>query len=134
MNDVKIEPITVTKRVRIDVRGIVQGVGFRPFVYHLAQNLNLAGFVLNNSDGVTIEIEGDVGRVAAFAPRLRREAPPLAQIAEVHVTDLEPAGDHGFSIRQSESQEGHFVLVSPDMATCDDCLREFTDPADRRHG
>ncbi len=125
---------TATIRKRIRVRGIVQGVGFRPFVYNLAHELRLAGYVLNSSAGVTIEIEGSELAVAQFVATLRDSPPPLAQIEDVAIADLEPAGDTSFVIRHSEAEPGEFVLVSPDVATCDDCWHDFGDPANRRYG
>ncbi len=121
-------------RKRIRVRGIVQGVGFRPFVYNLAHQLGLAGYVLNSSAGVTIEIEGGSASVSSFIARLRNSPPPLAQIEEFLVAELEPVGDDAFVIRHSEAEPGEFVLVSPDVATCDDCWRDFGDRANRRYG
>jgi hydrogenase maturation protein HypF len=127
-------PTTGSVRRRIRVRGIVQGVGFRPFVYNLAQGLGLAGYVLNSSAGVTIEIEGHEPAAKQFVATLRTSPPPLAQIADVAITELEPVGETGFVIRQSEAEPGEFVLVSPDVATCDDCWRDFGDAANRRYG
>ncbi len=121
-------------RKRIRVRGIVQGVGFRPFVYNLAHELGLAGYVLNSSAGVTIEIEGDESAVSQFEARLRSGPPPLAQIEEVTVAEVDPNGDTSFVIRHSEAEPGEFVLVSPDVGTCDDCWRDFGDPSNRRYG
>ena len=121
-------------RKRIRVRGIVQGVGFRPFVYNLAHQLGLTGYVLNSSAGVTIEIEGGEPAVSQFVATLRNSPPPLAQIEDVAIADLEPAGETSFVIRHSEAEPGEFVLVSPDVATCDDCWRDFGDPANRRYG
>ncbi len=121
-------------RKRIRVRGIVQGVGFRPFVYNLAHQLGLAGYVLNSSAGVTIEIEGGEPGISQFIATLRNSPPPLAQIEEFLVAELEPVGDDAFVIRHSEAEPGEFVLVSPDVATCDDCWRDFGDPANRRYG
>ena len=121
-------------RKRIRVRGIVQGVGFRPFVYNLARSLGLMGYVLNSSAGVTIEIEGGEHAVRDFVGTLRHRPPPLALIEEVAITDLDPLGDSSFVIRHSEAEVGEFVLVSPDMATCDDCWRDFGDPDNRRFG
>ena len=129
------EPFTsVLIRKRIRVRGIVQGVGFRPFVYNLAHQLGLVGYVLNSSSGVTIEIEGGEPAVSRFVATLRSSPPPLAQIEEFAITDADPVGDVGFVIRHSEAEPGEFVLVSPDVATCDDCWRDFGDPANRRYG
>ncbi len=125
---------TGTVRRRIRVRGIVQGVGFRPFVYNLAHGLELAGYVLNSSAGVTIEIEGGKAAVEHFVATLRNSPPPLAQIEEVAITELGPVGETGFVIRHSEAEPGEFVLVSPDVATCGDCWRDFGDAANRRYG
>ena len=113
---------------------MVQGVGFRPFVHHLAQGMGLAGYVLNSSAGVTVEVEGTAAEVDRFAERMRSEAPPLAHIEEMAVTEIDPLGERGFVIRESCAEEGEFALVSPDVATCADCYRDFTDPANRRYG
>src|ERR1700758_938736 len=111
-------------RRRVCVRGIVQGVGFRPFVYNLAQANRLTGFVLNSSSGVTIELEGSDEQITAFLNVLRTEPPALAQIDEILVDDLTPSGGSSFEIRQSQTEEDEFVLVSPDVATCTQCLQE----------
>ena len=121
-------------RVQVRIRGIVQGVGFRPFVHNLARRLGLAGYVLNSSAGVVAEVEGDPAALDAFLARLRSEAPPLARIEEILVSELAPLGERDFLIRESQAREGDFVLVSPDVATCADCYRDFTDPANRRFG
>ncbi len=118
-------PLLIRKQLR--VRGIVQGVGFRPFVYNLARDLGLSGYVLNSSAGVTVEIEGTDEGMQKFLDALQHRPPPLALIKEVSVADLEPLGDADFVIRQSHSEAGEFVLVSPDMATCDDCWHDFGD-------
>jgi hydrogenase maturation protein HypF len=109
-------------------------VGFRPFVYSHAKRLGLRGFVLNSSSGVTIEIEGSGASLDGFLESLRRDPPPLAQIQETAVIELEPAGDESFEIRESRPIAGEFALVSPDMATCPDCWRDVTDPENRRFG
>lgn len=111
----------------------MQGVGFRPFVYNLAVRLGLGGWVLNNSGGVEIEIEGTVEALEAFASALRDEAPPLAHIASLEVSSAPPQGYTRFEIRRSERQEGRYQLISPDVATCPDCRRELFDPHDRRY-
>ena len=121
-------------RRKIHVRGIVQGVGFRPFVYHLAQRLQLTGYVLNSSAGVTIEVEGAVAQLDEFVRALEVDAPPLAQIEEVMVTAVEPAGDASFVIQQSLDEPGRLVPVSADMSTCEDCVRDFSTPSNRRFG
>src|SRR6185437_7527786 len=119
-------------RKRINVRGIVQGVGFRPFVYNLAHKLQLNGFVLNSSSGVSIEVEGPEYAIAEFLDRLRSSLPPLSRVQEIEESTLEPYGYSDFAIRHSVAQAGEFVLVSPDVGTCDDCWNDFSDPANRR--
>ncbi len=122
------------RRVRIRLRGIVQGVGFRPFVHNLALELNLGGFVLNNSAGLVAEAEGDPAAVERFIAAVSNHPPPLAWIQENECSEIEAVGDRQFVIRASESQTGEFALVSPDVGTCEDCFRDFTDPANRRFG
>ena len=120
------------QRVRIRVEGVVQGVGFRPYVHRLATELGLDGFVRNDERGVVIEVEGDGAAVAALLARLPAEAPPLASVERV-VTEAVPAGGaRGFVIAAS-SAGAPDALVSPDVAVCADCLRELFDPADRRY-
>src|ERR1700733_14426947 len=121
-------------RRQIRVRGIVQGVGFRPFVYNLAQKLGLAGYVLNSSAGVVIEVEGDRTHVDRFVRELTENPPPLAQIEEIAIENLEPATYSAFAIRESVDQPGQPAPVSPDVATCPDCLRDFETPGNRRFG
>jgi len=118
-------------RARIRVTGIVQGVGFRPYVYRLARGLGLKGFVLNTSSGVLIEVEGE--GASSFADTLRQSPPPLAVIKDVKSEELPPAGYEGFEVRLSEPDYEGFSLVSPDIATCPDCLKEMCDPKDRRY-
>ena len=120
------------ERRRIRVRGVVQGVGFRPFVYGLARQLELAGFVLNDGGGVLIEVEGDDRRLDRFVTRLGAEAPSLARVVSIDVTRVVPTGDPDFSIRASAATE-RTALIPADVATCDDCLRELFEPADRRY-
>ncbi len=127
-------PSPLLTRRQIRVRGIVQGVGFRPFVYNLARNLGLTGHVLNSSAGVTIEVEGDETQIERFLETLRRAAPPLASMKEVLVQELAPQGESEFSICESCSEDGEFVLISPDVAACDACWQDFSDPRNRRHG
>ena len=115
------------------VRGAVQGVGFRPFVYRLATELGLSGWVLNDVRGVEIEVEGEAGAIAAFRGRLGRETPPRAVVRSVAFEPLAPAGYAAFEIRRSAGLGEKVVAVLPDLATCPDCLRELRDPADRRH-
>ena len=120
-------------RRQIRIRGVVQGVGFRPFVHNLARRLGLAGYVLNSSAGVLAEVEGAPAALDSFVESLRSEAPPLARIEGMLVAEIDPLGERDFAIRESQAHEGEFVLVSPDVATCPDCCRDFTDPANRRH-
>jgi hydrogenase maturation protein HypF len=119
-------------RRRFSIRGIVQGVGFRPFVYNLARDLELAGYVLNSASGVTIELEGEAPAVDQFLTTLKCSPPPLAQITDITFQDLAVRGERGFSIRESRDETQAFALVSPDVATCDECWRDFTDPGNRR--
>jgi len=120
-------------RTRVRVEGIVQGVGFRPFVHALATRLHLAGLVGNDSGGVFIEVEGRPEAVTGFRDALEREAPPLALIARVSVDEVPTRGGAGFAIVESMAGGERQALVSPDAATCQDCLRELRDPADRRY-
>ena len=120
-------------RRRFLVAGVVQGVGFRPFVYVTATALGLTGEVSNDSAGVVIEVEGDPAAVAEFATALCRDAPPLAQVERVVATDLPVRGGTGFRIGDSRSSGGGRTLASPDVATCADCARELADPTDRRY-
>jgi len=120
-------------RLEVLVRGIVQGVGFRPFVHSLARGMDLKGYVTNTGAGVLIEVEGP--GLEDFVDRLRREAPPLSMITDIATKELPGRGYGDFVIRPSSEGEGaaRFTLVSPDVSTCDDCLRELLDPADRRY-
>ena len=121
-------------RTLVQVEGVVQGVGFRPFVYSLATRLGLAGHVGNDSAGVFIEIEGPPRRVLDFLASLEHDAPPLARIEAVRTTALAPSGGAGFAIASSDPGGRRQALVSADSATCADCLAELADPADRRFG
>jgi len=120
-------------RTRVRVEGIVQGVGFRPFVHALAGRLGLAGLVGNDAGGVFVEVEGAAETVERFLEALATEAPPLAVIERLTATPLAPTGGHGFAIAPSQAGGERQTLVSPDTATCADCLRELADPADRRY-
>ncbi len=122
----------------IHITGVVQGVGFRPFVYNLATDLALSGWVLNSSAGVEIEVVGPEDALASFVERLASEAPPLSRIEQIDVEPIPPADvdlpEAGrFGIRHSEARAGDFQPISPDICTCEDCLRELFDPADRRY-
>jgi hydrogenase maturation protein HypF len=124
-----------TVRVCVRVRGVVQGVGYRPFVYRLARELGLAGWVRNDGDGVEIEVQGGVGVVAELHERLRRDAPPLARIDEIGVRRCAVQGDTaGFAILQSKAGDGDVrTTIGHDTSVCADCLAELFDPADRRY-
>ncbi len=117
----------------IRVRGVVQGVGFRPFVYRLAHEHGLAGWVLNGEEGVAIHIEGQEAGLEAFLRKLRTEAPAAAEISDIDVQAAEPQGFASFTIRESERRDKPTVRISPDLPVCDACLHELFDPADRRY-
>ncbi len=120
-------------RVRAHVAGLVQGVGFRPFVWREATSRGLGGWVGNDAAGVVLEVEGDAEAVAGLLAALTRP-PPLARVDEVRSEPQAPHGDVGFQVRGSDTAGARRALVSPDTATCADCLRELHDPADRRFG
>jgi hydrogenase maturation protein HypF len=117
----------------IKVRGVVQGVGFRPFVYRLARANNLAGWVLNGEQGVEIHLEGAESALQAFLHDLRSQPPPAAKITEVDVQPAEPAGFIEFTIRESQRRDQPTVRISPDLPVCQSCLKELFDPTDQRH-
>lgn len=121
------------ERRKIFIRGIVQGVGFRPFVFNLARRFALTGWVLNDSLGVTIEVQGERHQLEAFLNQLRSSPPPLAQITRIQVDTIPFQPEESFRIRQSEHREDKFAFISPDMSICSDCLRELFDPHDRRY-
>ena len=126
------------RHVHIHVTGIVQGVGMRPFVYREAMAHGICGWVLNAGDGVHIEAHAPADALDAFVAALSEHAPAAARVERVDIADLGPggwsaAGEQGFRIVASQDQTAHTTLVSPDIATCDDCLRELFDPADRRY-
>jgi hydrogenase maturation protein HypF len=121
------------KLASISVRGIVQGVGFRPFVYGLAVKHNLKGWVYNTSEDVKIEVEGEAETVEQFERELEIEAPPLAHIEGVTIEHHPPLGYKNFEIRHSQAQKGKYQLISPDVATCQACLSELLNPEDRRY-
>jgi hydrogenase maturation protein HypF len=126
----------VASNVRTSVRieGVVQGVGFRPFVYSLATRLGLAGWVGNDVDGVFAEVEGPAEHIRDFLAALERDAPPLARVERVSAQPMTPDGRSGFAIVASDTAGRRRALVAADSATCADCLHEFADPADRRFG
>jgi hydrogenase maturation protein HypF len=116
----------------VRVEGIVQGVGFRPFVYALATRLGLAGLVGNDVDGVFAEVEGSAAAITEFLRALERDAPPLARVERVTATRMPPTGAASFEIVASEPTGRRRTLIAADTATCPDCLRELADPSDRR--
>jgi len=122
----------VSRRLRVHVTGVVQGVGFRPFAYGLARRHELGGFVLNDGAGVVIEAEGPPERLDAFVRALRDQAPPLARVDAVTAETVAARGERGFAIVASTAA-ARSALIPPDVATCDACLRELFDPADRRY-
>ncbi len=119
--------------LRIHITGVVQGVGFRPFVYGLASRFALNGWVRNTSAGVDIEVDGDADVLDAFAHALRDDAPPLSRIDELTVTSVPANGFRSFDIVHSEAVEGAFQPISPDYTICPDCLRELFDPGNHRY-
>ena len=122
----------ISERRRYRVRGVVQGVGFRPFVHRLASRHTLAGYVLNDGEGVVIEAEGPRPELDAFGDELRLEAPSLARVDTVTCEPLAPRGGGAFLIELSAATGGT-AEIPADVAVCDDCLRELFDPADRRY-
>jgi hydrogenase maturation protein HypF len=119
-------------RKAIEITGIVQGVGFRPFVYRLANECNLVGFIANTPAGVSIEVQGDAENVERFLARLPTEIPPLARLTSFVPRDAEPRHDQVFRILSSRLDAPPRALISPDVAVCDDCLREMMNARDRR--
>jgi len=124
---------SVLSSVHINVRGVVQGVGFRPFVYQLATKYDLNGWVCNTSEDVKIEIEGEAEAIEQFLLALQNQAPPRAYIEGISTTHYPPANYDNFEIRHSIAKEGKYQLISPDIATCQDCLKEILTPSDRRY-
>ena len=121
------------ERLRVTIHGAVQGVGFRPFVYRLATESGLRGWVLNSSQGVFIEVEGERAVLEEFLLRLEREKPPRAIVQSLEFSFLDPVGYPDFVIRHSEEAGEKTVLILPDIATCPECRREVWDPNDRRY-
>jgi len=120
------------QRTRLLVHGVVQGVGFRPYVYQLARQHGLGGFVMNSTAGVVIEVEGAPEVLDAFVAALRTQAPPLVEISDVVRAAVPAAGDREFVIRASDVGPVAFTLIPPDICVCDDCLDDVRDPANRR--
>jgi hydrogenase maturation protein HypF len=125
--------VETVELARISVRGVVQGVGFRPFVFQLATKHGLNGWVCNTSEDVKVEVQGDSRDLEQFVSELKHKAPPLARIESIRVTYHPPADYTRFEIRHSVAEEGKYQLVSPDIATCQPCLKEVFTPEDRRY-
>ncbi len=123
----------MVERLKITIRGAVQGVGFRPFIFRLANELNLKGFVLNSSKGIFIEVEGQTDKLKEFIIRIEKEKPPISIIQSFEYSFLDAVGYDEFIIKKSEKDEEITALILPDIATCQDCLRELFDPKDRRY-
>jgi hydrogenase maturation protein HypF len=121
------------ERAKVTIHGLVQGVGFRPFVYRLATELKLSGWVANSAQGVFIEIEGTRASLHSFLFRVEREKPPQAKIQSLEITFLDGAGFDRFEIRYSDQRGPKTAFILPDLAVCADCLREIFDPQDRRY-
>jgi len=121
------------QRKKISIEGIVQGVGFRPFVYQAARRWGVSGWVRNDSRGVTVEAEGELHRLAGFLWTLRDDVPPLATVSRFEMSDLPPTGAAGFVIRESEGTAAKTAQIAPDSFVCPDCLAELFDPTDRRY-
>ncbi|NQU97548.1 MAG: carbamoyltransferase HypF, partial [Chloroflexi bacterium] len=122
-----------TARLRITIRGAVQGVGFRPFVFRLAGRSALRGWVSNSNQGVFVEVEGRREVLEDFLLSIEKEKPPRAFIQSLEYSFLDPVGYQSFEIRESTTDGEKVSLILPDIATCGDCLNEVFDPQDRRH-
>src|SRR5579872_314841 len=121
------------RRRRYRVEGVVQGVGFRPFVFRLASELTLTGFVSNGNGGVTVEVEGESNALERFESRLRAEAPPLSRVSAVRAEEVAACGDDQFVIAGSDDSGERRTAILADAATCSDCLAEIRDPSNRRY-
>ena len=117
----------------IHIQGIVQGVGFRPFIYSLAQKHHITGWVRNSTAGVDIIANGKPGAISNFIADISQNPPPLAKIDHIDITDIEPDSFHQFDIRESDASQKGFIPISPDISICQDCLDELFDPANRRY-
>jgi hydrogenase maturation protein HypF len=125
--------MTTRRRLRVCVHGVVQGVGFRPFVYTTAAALGLSGSVRNDTSGAIVEVEGDPAAVEQFLARMRDHPPPLAVIESIETQDIPPVGGTGFTIADTSRSDGGRTLASPDVAMCADCAAEQRDPSNRRY-
>ncbi|HJU76020.1 MAG TPA: carbamoyltransferase HypF [Gemmatimonadaceae bacterium] len=131
MYDAEVTPEAVQAR-RVSLRGIVQGVGMRPFTYRLAQSLGIKGWVANSGRGLEIHAEGSLVAIESFVRRLTGDAPPVAQVAHVTVSDADVEGEQSFRISASDESRQPTTHISPDLPVCAECLRELFDPHDRR--
>ena len=122
------------QRNTIHINGIVQGVGFRPFIYNLANAHKLAGYVINTASGVEIQVEGDPDQIKSFSAAVRSDAPPLAVILDLTTMEIPTVGDQEFAIHHSEKSEKITTFISPDIATCPECEADIRDPENRRYG
>src|SRR5580704_13091584 len=122
------------ERRRFAVHGVVQGVGFRPFVWNLASRLRLSGWVCNTSGAVIIEVEGERADLETFATALCSDAPRLARIESVDAASVEITGQRGFNIVESRAVDGEYQPIAPDAATCPECVSDMVTPGNRRHG
>jgi len=120
------------KRAKGAIKGIVQGVGFRPFIYQLAHRHNLSGYVINTSQGVDVEVEGPEEDIRVFFDAIEPERPPLAHISSLKWTQIPPKKEKGFKIMASQAGQERSTLISPDVCICPDCLYELRNPEDRR--
>ncbi|MBU0528843.1 carbamoyltransferase HypF [bacterium] len=120
-------------RKKINVQGIVQGVGFRPFIYNLALSIKITGFVANTSEGVIIEAEGTIKQIDNFIKNIKLNAPPLSLITDISSSEINTKHSREFIIKKSQSNKSVATLISPDIAVCQDCLNELFDPNDRRY-
>src|SRR3981081_4688135 len=125
--------MTARRRLRVCVHGVVQGVGFRPFVYTTAAALGLSGSVRNDTSGAIIEVEGDPAEIDHFVARLRDRPPPLAVIESIETQHIPPVGGTVFTIADTSRSDGGRTLASPDVAMCAACAAEQRDPSNRRY-
>ena len=123
----------MTHKLKITIRGVVQGVGFRPFVYRLASEMHIKGWIINSSQGVFIEAESDKATLENFSERIRTERPANSYIQSFESSWLDAEGFMEFEIRESKEQGSKTALVLPDISTCPDCLEEIFDPNNRRY-
>ena len=118
-------------RYSVKVQGIVQGVGYRPFVYSLATHMGLSGWVINDARGVLIEVQGNHDDVKSFIDALYHDAPALAVVEQINTTSIDVVAENGFCIRSSQKGQPR-TLISPDIALCDDCIKDMNNSKDRR--